>query len=128
MQPWDEPETPVVLDWIENKENSWEGLADTHPEGMLGYIIGARAESSLAFYAGLLDGMRRLLLPEIIPAFEHFLGQRDWQELERARLRGRESNLRRAEILGAAAESLRTQPPEQVKCRIEREILLPLGL
>jgi len=105
-----------------------DALADTHPEGMLGYILGARAESSMAFYAGFLDGMRRLLLPEIIPAFDDFLRQRDWQGLERARLRCREANLQRAAILQAAAESLQTQTPEQVKCRIEREILLPLGL
>lgn len=105
-----------------------DALADTHPEGMLGYIIGARAESSLAFYAGFLDGLRRLLLPEIIPAFRKFLATRDWQELERARLRSREANLRRAAILSAAAASLQTQPPEEVRGRIEREILLPLGI
>ena len=85
---WDEPESALVLEWIEEKENFWETLAgadyqplsieltaravkdaraDTHPEGMLGYILGARAETSLAFYAGFLDGMRKLLQPEIIP-------------------------------------------------------------
>jgi len=105
-----------------------DALADTHPEGMLGYILGARAESSLGFYAGFLDGMRQLLLPEINPAFERFLGQRDWQEMERARVSSRAANLQRAEIFREAAESLRTQPPDQVKSRIEREILVPLGL
>jgi len=105
-----------------------DALADTHPEGMLGYILGARSESSLAFYAGLLDGMRQLLQPEIIPAFEDFLQKRDWQGMDRARVHCRENNLRRAEILRAAAESLLTQPPAAVKGRIEREILAPLGL
>ena len=103
-------------------------LADTHPEGMLGYILTARAESSLAFYAGFLDGMRQVLLPEIIPAFQNFLVTGNWRELEQASQRGREANLRRAEILREAAEALRSQPADQVRCRIEREILVPLGL
>lgn len=105
-----------------------DALADTNPEGMLGFILASRAESSLAFYAGFLDGMRKALQPEIIPAFTKFLISREWQEMERVRLLSREANLQRAEILREGAEALQTQPAEQVKCRIEREILVPLGL
>lgn len=105
-----------------------DALADTNPEGMLGYILGARAETSLAFYAGFLDGMRKVLQPEIVPAFANFLVSRDWQELECARLRCRQANLRRATILGEAAESLATLPADQVKARIEEDLLIPLGI
>jgi hypothetical protein len=105
-----------------------DALADTHPEGMLGYILATRAETSLGFYAGFLDGIRGVLQPEIIPAFANFLVSRDWRVMEEARLRCRQANLLRAAILGAAAESLASQPAEQVKARIEREILLPLGI
>ncbi len=118
------PATPIELTARAVKD----ALADTHPEGMLGYILGARTETSLAFYAGFLDGMRKLLQPEIIPAFENFLVSRDWQALEQARLLSRQANLLRAAILGEAAESLASLPAEQVKARIEREILQPLGI
>jgi len=105
-----------------------DALADTHPEGMLGYIISRQAESSLAFYAGFLDGMRQALQPEIGPAFMDFLEHRRWEGLEEARQRCREANLSRASILREAAEALTDEPATTVKCRLEQELLLPLGL
>ncbi|HSH13541.1 MAG TPA: hypothetical protein VLA15_07320, partial [Desulfurivibrionaceae bacterium] len=38
LEPWDEPESAVVLDWIEQKENDWESLADAeyHPLAFAG--------------------------------------------------------------------------------------------
>jgi hypothetical protein len=103
-------------------------LADTGPEGTLDYIIGARRESSLAFYAGFLDGLRQVLLPEIGPAVSAFLNNRDWAGVEKARELARAANLVRAGILRQAAEALEHEEPQRVKVRLEKELLLPLNL
>ncbi len=103
-------------------------LADTHPEGMLSYIIDERREASLGFYLGFLDGMRKLLFPEIDEAFKGFMADRDWHGIELARDRARAANLRRAEILSEAAMELERRDALKIKCRIEKEILKPLGL
>jgi hypothetical protein len=103
-------------------------LADTGPSGMLAYIIGARQESSLAFYAAFLDGMRQVLQPEITSAVQAFLIDRDWGKVEAARERSRAANLGRAALLRAAAEDLDRDEASQVKCRIEQGVLRPLNL
>jgi hypothetical protein len=103
-------------------------LADSGPSGMLAYIIGARQESSLAFYGAFLDGMRLVLQPEIAAAVKAFLADRDWARVEAARKQCRAANMGRAALLRAAAESLDHQEPSQVKCRLEQEILRPLNL
>ncbi|MCA1765475.1 MAG: hypothetical protein LC633_04390 [Desulfobulbaceae bacterium] len=103
-------------------------LADTHPDGMLSHIINERREASLGFYLGFLDGMRKLLFPEIIEPFNRFRDDRDWRKIERARDQGRAANLRRAEILSEAAMELEHQDAMKIKCRIEKEILKPLEL
>ncbi|MDF1578654.1 MAG: hypothetical protein RQ753_04915 [Desulfurivibrionaceae bacterium] len=103
-------------------------LADTNPEGMLGYIINEQREASLGFYLGFLDGMRKLLFPEIVEAFKGFRDDRDWRKIELARDHGRAANLRRAKQLKAAAGSFDRGNSKAVKARIERDILAPLGL
>ncbi|MFO7607189.1 MAG: hypothetical protein R6W72_12925 [Desulfurivibrionaceae bacterium] len=103
-------------------------LADTHPDGMLSHIINERREASLGFYLGFLDGMRKLLFPEIIEPFNRFRDDLDWRKIELARDQCRAPNLRRAEILSEAAMELERQDAMKIKCRIEKEILKPLGL
>ncbi len=103
-------------------------LADTHPDGMLSYIIKERRQASLGFYLGFLDGMRKALFPEIVEAFKGFRDDHDWRRIERARDLSRAANLLRAEILVAEAGLLDSRNSRQVKCRIEKDILIPLGL
>jgi len=103
-------------------------LADTHPDGMLSYIINERREASLGFYLGFLDGMRKLLFPEIVESFKVFRNGRDWQKIERARDQCRAANLKRAAIFQNAAHELELGESGTVKCRIEQEVLAPLGL
>ncbi len=103
-------------------------LADTGPAGMLGYIIDSEMESSLAFYAAFLDGMRQVLQPEVETAIRTFLTDQDWSKVETARQDSRTANLLRAKVLREAAEALDHEEPNRVKCRIEQEVLKPLNL
>ena len=103
-------------------------LADTHPEGMLRFIIEERREMSLALYISFLTGMGRTLFPEISAAAQRFLvhGMGDWRDIERAREIGWANNLARAEtiaaIVGDAADH------DRISRRMEKELLGPLGL
>ncbi|MBU1737985.1 MAG: hypothetical protein KKG35_07555 [Proteobacteria bacterium] len=103
-------------------------LADTNDKGMLGYIIKNRVETSLAFYVGFLDGLRKLLTPEISAAFPEFLKTRDWSTIENARQLCRERNLQRGAVLQEACAKLKKDSAESVKCFIEKKLLKPLNL
>ncbi|GAB4337406.1 MAG: hypothetical protein Kow0089_08610 [Desulfobulbaceae bacterium] len=103
-------------------------LADTHPEGMISYIIGERRDASLGLYVGLLAGLRRVLFPQIGEAFEEFLRNGDWRVIEQARQSCRDNSLRLAEKIRALAADLGGGDDEQVKMRFHDEVLRPLGL
>ncbi|MHB8790537.1 MAG: Sfum_1244 family protein [Desulfobulbaceae bacterium] len=103
-------------------------LADTHPEGMLGFIIREQRDASLGLYAGFLAGLRRELFPEIAPAFEQFLRDRDWQGIERARVACRDRNLGLAETIRTIAGFIGVEADEQVMQRFIAGVLTPLGL
>jgi hypothetical protein len=103
-------------------------LADTHPDGMLSYIINERREASLGFYLGFLDGMRKLLFPEVVEAFKGFRADRDWRRISLARDRCRTASLARAELLVEVADGLERHGASASKCRIEKDLLQPLGL
>ena len=103
-------------------------LADTHPNGMLSYIIAEEREASLGFYLGFLDGMRKVLFPEIIEAFKSFKDKRDWSGIVTALTSCRTANLARAEFLTKAANELELHGVPETKCRIEKDLLAPLGL
>ena len=103
-------------------------LADTHPEGMLSFILQERRTASLSFYRGFLDGMRKLLFPEIGPAYRQFREDDDWAGISRARDRAREANLDRAAILQAAVRDLATIGSGPVGERLKAELLTPLDL
>ena len=103
-------------------------LADTHPEGMLGFIIREQRNASLGLYAGFLAGLRRELFPEIAPAFAQFLRDQDWRGIERARLACRDRNLGLAEKIRAIAGYIGEEADEQVMQRFIAGVLTPLGL
>jgi hypothetical protein len=103
-------------------------LADTHPEGMVRFIISEQRDASLGFYVGFLAGLRRILSPEIIEAFEGFLDNRDWQTIEKARARCRDNNLHLADTIREIADRIGKEDGEQIKLRFYEEILTPLGL
>jgi Family of unknown function (DUF6866) N-terminal domain/Family of unknown function (DUF6866) C-terminal domain len=63
-------------------------LADTSEKGMLKYIIENRKEGSLGFYLVFLGGLRKIIFPEIIGAFQTFVRTGDWSIIEQAREEG----------------------------------------
>ncbi|MBU0674814.1 MAG: hypothetical protein KJ950_09250 [Proteobacteria bacterium] len=103
-------------------------LTDTNPSGMLGYIIKERRESSLAWYVGFLDGLRKVLFPEMSGVFEKFLETKDWALVEEARLRCRTAIQQRVDVLTEIVQALDTESPEMIKGHIEQKLLAPLGL
>ncbi|MDP2105823.1 MAG: hypothetical protein Q8J76_07500, partial [Desulfobulbaceae bacterium] len=103
-------------------------LADTHPEGMLSFILHHRRQASLSFYLGFLDGIRKLLFPEIGPAYRQFMEDSDWSGISRVRDQAREANLVRSAILKAAAQDLDIIGSGPVGERLQEELLTPLGM
>jgi hypothetical protein len=65
-------------------------LADTTGKGMLSHIIEQGKEASLGFYVVFLKGMRKVLFPEMAPAFASFSCNGDWAPIEAARCAGYE--------------------------------------
>ena len=103
-------------------------LSDTHPLGMISYIIREQRESSLGIYVGLLAGLRRELFPQITSRFDDFLKNHDWKIIEEARQICREKNLQLAEKISHITRRLDREPSEKVQFRFNEEILIPLGL
>jgi len=103
-------------------------LADTHAQGMMGFIIREQRDASLGFYVGFLAGLRRVLSPEVIQAFDRFLEDGDWSRIEEARIACRDNCCRLAEKIRSLAERIGAEDSEQVKLRFYDEILVPLGL
>ena len=103
-------------------------LADTHPEGMVSFIIREQRDASLGFYVGFLAGLRRVLSTEIIDAFDSFLKDKDWSQVEQARITCRDNNLKLAEKIRDITDLIGREEGEVVKMRFYDEILTPLGL
>ncbi|MCK5404983.1 MAG: hypothetical protein KAI75_07115 [Desulfobulbaceae bacterium] len=103
-------------------------LADTHPHGMINFIIQERRLASLGFYVGFLGGLRKVLFPEISCAFKEFRKSGDWALIEKARCECREKNRRLAERLREIAQEIDQEPADHVQSRINQEILTPLEI
>ncbi len=103
-------------------------LADTHPEGLLSYVIREQKESSLSFYIGFLDGLRKELFPEIFDAWQLFLNDKNWQHIEQARTQCREKNMRRAGVIKEISQKIGLEPDENIQDLFNKKLILPMGL
>ncbi len=103
-------------------------LADTHPGGLLSHLISEKLETSLNFYVGFLDGLRRELFPEITDALQKFQIDRNWQGIEQARDVCRDNTLYYAEKIQTIAQLIGHASDAQVQDLFNRQVLLPLGL
>lgn len=74
-------------------------LADTHEKGMLGFIIREKKLGSLGFYASLVFGYRKLLMPGISEVYLRVKKEDDWVAAEEARREGLEKAKEYAEVL-----------------------------
>lgn len=103
-------------------------LADTHPQGLLAYLVREQRDASLGFYLTFLDGLRSKLFPEIIEAWQPFVADRDWRRIEQARRTCWARNSRIAGQIAEIAETIGHDPDERIMGRFNREVLEPLGL
>lgn len=104
-------------------------LADTHPKGLLSHIVAREQKSSLGFYISFLDGMRKLLCPELLEAGRLFWDNGDWSLLQRAILSCREKNEAIAGKLQDLSQMLdREGSSEKLLKWAEINILAPAGL
>jgi hypothetical protein len=104
-------------------------LADTHPKGLLSHIVTMEKKSSLGFYISFMDGMRKLLCPELTEAGKSFWRNGDWSLLQRAMKTCRENNEALAVKLQHLSQRLdRGDSPENLRQWAETNILVPLGL
>ncbi len=78
------PQTPVELLARTVKDL----LADTHPSGTLRHIIETRSLPGIGFYAAFIDGMAKVLFPELRLAFHKFIPGEGWELIESARVSG----------------------------------------
>jgi hypothetical protein len=103
-------------------------LADTHPGGLLSHLITEKLETSLGFYVGFLDGLRKELFPEIIYAQEKFQIDRNWQGIEQARSICRDNILQYAEKIKTISQYVGHESDDYVRDLFNHQILLPLRL
>ncbi len=103
-------------------------LADTHPQGLLSYVIREKKDSSLGFYLTFLDGLRQKLFPEILKARQLLLADRDWGHIEQARTACWERNQQVAEQIQEISRMIGRDADELLLSRFNSRILAPLGL
>ena len=104
-------------------------LADTHPKGLFSHIVTMEKRSSLGFYISFLDGMRKLLCPELHEASKTFWQNGDWSLLQKARMECRKKNEAIAlKLLGLSQRLDRGESPEKIRVWAENNVLAPLGL
>jgi hypothetical protein len=96
-------------------------LSDTSEHGMLRHIIENRKEGSLGFHMVFLGGMRKVIFPEILDAFQQFLETGDWRTIEQAQ----ETGHRKAEGYAERLLSIYRRQPDSKSLieSIESEIL-----
>lgn len=96
-------------------------MSDTSENGMLKYIIEKRKEGSLGFYIVFLGGLRKVIFPEILNAFQKFVETADWTLIDNARKDGYKKAEGYAERLLSMYRS-RTDTPAITES-IEKEML-----
>jgi len=74
-------------------------ISDISEFGTLSHILREKRVASLAFYVGLLDGLRRRLFHEIVDGFKLFKREMDWVIIEEAIYRSREKVKRLAGVI-----------------------------
>jgi hypothetical protein len=103
-------------------------LADTHPRGLLGHIIGNQIHSSLGFYISFMRPFARAVFPEMAQAFRDFMVDGDWRIIESARSQGQAKATAYARQLVTIHEAGRRHQPEWAKAQIISKLIEPLGI
>jgi hypothetical protein len=102
-------------------------LADTGEDGRLAFIVKEHRLAALALYVSQLDGLPELLFPEMKPAFERFVSEKDWGIVEGARRAGWTKGREMAERMLALAERRRGDS-DGLAVDVEESFYRPLKL
>lgn len=103
-------------------------LADTHPRGVLSYILREEKHSSLGLYVSFLDGLRQKLFPEMAGAWEEFVRTSTWECVELARQQCRSRTMALGEEIVRIEEMFEDESDTQIQARFNERVLQPLGL
>ena len=118
------PQSRVEL-WLRTLKDA---LAEVNESGRLSYLIAGRRLASLALMLALRPPLYARLMPELEPAFCRWQTDRDWGELEAARLQV----LGRLRQVASELQDMLASPEgastECLKAAIQQRYLTPLGL
>lgn len=98
-------------------------LADTSDAGMLRYIIDSKKEGSLAFYVAFQTGYRKMVFPEIVPAYWSFKDSGDWSIVEEARKVGFDHAVEYTRSLEEIYEAGTGKDPGWIEKQVQERIL-----
>ncbi len=95
-------------------------LADTGSHGALTWLLENRNEAALGLYMAFGNGFRRLLIPELICAFDAFCRDRQWERMSAAAQAVRQKAAAdTAWVMERYREGCKTQDFEQAQAAIE---------
>jgi hypothetical protein len=104
-------------------------LADTNEHGKLRFVTTGRRKASLALHVAFLDGLRKILCPELIDAFRHFKDKGNWQTIERAVAACRSTGRKYAEAMSRIFwEGKRRGDLAWAEEEMKQRLLVPLGI
>jgi hypothetical protein len=104
-------------------------LADTNKYGTLQHIVKGAKTASLAFYVAFLDGLRKVLFPELEMSFREFERTGDWSAITTAVAKGFERASTYAETLSRIfLEGEAKGDMAWVQGEVERCLLAPLDI
>jgi hypothetical protein len=103
-------------------------LADTNEGGTLSHIIENEKKGSLGFYVSSITGLRKLIFPEIIPAFWNFSREGSWDIIEEARRKGFKTAKGYAERFLEIKSRGESRGLEWTREKMEKELIAPLGI
>ena len=119
------PHTPIELLARSVKDL----LADTHERGTLAHIVRNRKRASLGFYAAFLDGLRKVLFPEMVKAFSEFSAKEEWPQIERAMNDGRKTATKYAQAMSVLfLRGKERGDPTWAEREMQAQLLAPLGI
>lgn len=119
------PRTPVELLTRTVKDL----LADTNEYGRFQHITLNGKTASLALYVAFLEGLTKVLFPEIIEAFQEFMETNNWQVIEQAVSAGYHTAKQYAETICSIYRAGKLKNDKKwAEDEIVKRLLKPLGV
>jgi hypothetical protein len=104
-------------------------LADTNEYGTFQYILQEKKTTSLGFYVAFMEGLPKILFPELITAFDNFCKNKDWAIIEDAVSSGYKTAQQYAERMTQIFQKGQQKKDAQwAEQRLKESLLKPLGV